>query len=119
MLAPPERLPVRMRRHRRGARSRMSSPTSASYSRASAPSTARRARTVRRSAEPGPAPTSITLGCSGGIAGDLLGLAGTGVGGEQPADLGTAGAAIGPRRGGRADLIDVGRAGLDGRGDGP
>ena len=41
------------------------------------------------------------------------------MGDKQPGDLGSAGAAVGPRSRGRAHRIDIGRAGSDGGGDGP
>src|SRR5258706_3817055 len=67
---------------------------------------ARTARTVRRSAAPGPAPTSRTRPGfdSGGMA--LLALVG-----DQAGDLGTAGTAGRPRRRQRGDGVDTGAAG--------
>src|SRR4051812_11993999 len=77
---------------------------------------ARSARTVSRSAEPGPAPTRWTRprsrGANSGGMADLLG------GGDQAGDLGAAGAAAGPGARGLAHGVDGGAARGDGGLDG-
>src|SRR5690606_6698272 len=74
-------------------------------------STARRARTVRRSADPGPAPTRWTWPsfASGGMA-----LLRRNMGGEHPGDLRPAGAAVGSGAGGGGDRVHRGAAPGDG-----